>query len=146
MKKKAKEQTGTAALPVVGTDTLHLLKHILSPLELEALKHPHREFEFRFNDVVIPVSTAACSQLLAICSIKIRSFSDLLQQATDQMTEGNDEIAALLKETEQQSTKGLKEYAAKLAGPVRSWIMPGDRNYYMKGVIDGLKNLNMAKA
>lgn len=60
-------------------DKVHL-KYILSPLELSALRHNFRSFNFRFEGMFIYFSSPACKQLMDFTKAKISFFTNRLDR------------------------------------------------------------------
>jgi hypothetical protein len=64
-----------------------ILKHLLSPLELQAFKHRYNPFPYNMEGAPVFITAATCKQLLIVTRNKINFFSDLLQQKSgDQQT------------------------------------------------------------
>lgn len=56
------------------------LKYILSPLELSALRHNYKPFNFRFEGQFIFMSTFACKQLLDMTRSQVSFFTNRVQR------------------------------------------------------------------
>jgi hypothetical protein len=64
-----------------------ILKHLLSPLELQALKHRYKAFPYTMEGASVLITVATCKQLLIVTRNKLNFFSDFLQQqSADQKT------------------------------------------------------------
>jgi hypothetical protein len=57
-----------------------ILKHLLSPLELKALKCRYKAFQYDINGTHIPITAGTCKHLLVFTRSKINFFSDLMKQ------------------------------------------------------------------
>lgn len=64
----------------LGTKERQHLKYILSPLELSALRHNYKPFNFRFEGQFIFMSTFACKQLLDMTRSQISFFTNRVQR------------------------------------------------------------------
>lgn len=57
----------------------YLIKHVLSPLELSALRHNYQSFNYRCQGSFIYISGPACKQLLARAKSQLSFFTNRLQ-------------------------------------------------------------------
>lgn len=80
MEKTVKQSTNDIFKGYSNKQSRAILKHILSPLELEAIKRQYKSFEYNINGASIPITAGTCKQLLIFTRNKINFFSDLMQQ------------------------------------------------------------------
>lgn len=63
----------------ISLEERHLVKHILSPLELSALKHNYMPFNYKCDGNFIYISGPACKQLLARAKTQLSFFTNRLR-------------------------------------------------------------------
>ena len=80
MKKIVKQATNDILQGYSSKRSKAILKHVLSPLELKALKYRYKAFQYDINGTSIPITAEICKQLLIFTRKKINFFSDLMQQ------------------------------------------------------------------
>ncbi len=80
MKKTVKQATNDIFRGYSNKQSKVILKHLLSPLELEALKHRYKPFQYDINGESISITAGTSKQLLIYTRSKINFFSDLIQQ------------------------------------------------------------------
>lgn len=56
-----------------------LIKHVLSPLELSALRHNYQPFNYKCHGSFIYISGPACKQLLGLAKTQLSFFTNRLQ-------------------------------------------------------------------
>jgi hypothetical protein len=56
------------------------LKHILSPLELAALRHNYKPFNYRIEGVFVYISGFACRQLLDFTKTQVTFFTNRMER------------------------------------------------------------------
>ena len=80
MKRTVKQPTNDILQGYSNKQLNVILKHLLSPLELEALKRRYKAFQYDINGISITITAETCKQLLIFTRNKISFFSDLMQQ------------------------------------------------------------------
>lgn len=78
--KTAKQKQEPDFYRELGPKERQHLKYILSPLELSALRHNYKPFNFRFEGQFIFMSTFACKQLLELTRSQISFFTNRVQR------------------------------------------------------------------
>jgi hypothetical protein len=87
MKKTVKQTANDILIGYHNKQSRAILKHLLSPLELEAFKRRYKAFPYNMEDASVFITAATCKQLLNVTRNKINFFSELLQQESgDQQT------------------------------------------------------------
>ena len=79
MKKTVKQAANDILKGYSNKQSRTILKHILGPLELEALKRQYKSFHYNINGASILITAGTCKQLLIFTRNKINFFSDLMQ-------------------------------------------------------------------
>ena len=80
MKRTVKQPANDILQEYSSKQSKATLKHILSPLELEALKCRYKAFQYNLEGTSFPITAETCKQLLIFTRSKINFFSDLMQQ------------------------------------------------------------------
>lgn len=63
----------------ISQEERQLVKHVLSPLELSALRHNYQPFNYRCEGSFIYISGQACKQLLTKAKTQLSFFTNRLQ-------------------------------------------------------------------
>jgi hypothetical protein len=80
MKTKDITQDLSAALLRIDKRSLQFLKQILSPLELSALRHNYKPFNYKFEGRFIYISGSACKQLMEITKHQVSFFTNQIEK------------------------------------------------------------------
>lgn len=60
--------------------TLHYLKNLLSPLELSAMRHNYRPFNYKFEGKFVYISGGACKQLMENTKHQLSFFTNQVEK------------------------------------------------------------------
>ncbi len=82
MKQKTKTTKPDFLLELKNKPAQEILPHILSPIELAAIRKNYRPFKYRLNGFSIYVTDIACKQLLSITRYKVGFFTGVMYRET----------------------------------------------------------------
>jgi hypothetical protein len=80
MKKTVKQPANDFFIGYTNKHSQAILKHLLSPLELAALKRRYKAFQYTMNGASVSITVETCKQLLFFTRNKINFFSEVLQR------------------------------------------------------------------